>query len=392
MPCPSSIRHAAAARPRAASVPLPTRAPGSKRRTSAAVRAGVAGLPLQWLAVTVSLAPSEVRARALVADPRFPRRYEPILLDFIGAYRRALIEGGLDPGTYDPLLCGMLDRLAEQLERPFVFAPYHEQITAPFDYYHFGREFLRPLVDPSRSSVRGLDQLDRIADQVRARDNVVFFANHQTEGDPQAISLLLEPTHPSIGQHLIFVAGERVTTDPLAVPFSMGCNLLCIYSKRYIDHPPEQRAAKQHHNKRTMERMSELLAGGGRCIYVAPSGGRDRPNAAGIVEVAPFDPQSIEMFVLMAARSGRPTHFYPMALATYAFLPPPETIQVELGEPRAIRRTGIHLAIGEEIDLTTLSAGMDRREARVQRAAEIWQRVRDAYAQFGPASPAGPAL
>ncbi len=50
---------------------------------------------------------------------------------------------------------------------------------------------------------------------------------------------------------MIFVAGERVITDPLAVPASMGRNLLCIYSKRYIDHPPELKSEKQLHNKRT---------------------------------------------------------------------------------------------------------------------------------------------
>ncbi len=103
---------------------------------------------------------------------------------------------------------------------------------------------------------------------------------------------------------MIFVAGERVITDPLAVPFSMGRNLLCIFSKRYIDHPPEQKMKKQLHNKRTMELMSELLSEGGKAIYVAPSGGRDRPNADGVVEIAPFDPQSIEMFYLMARAGG----------------------------------------------------------------------------------------
>ena len=35
----------------------------------------------------------------------------------------------------------------------------------------------------------------------------------------------------------------------MAMPFSMGRNLLCIYSKRHLGHPPEQRAAKQKHNR-----------------------------------------------------------------------------------------------------------------------------------------------
>lgn len=330
----------------------------------------------------LSAAPSDRRLRALLAHPQFPSKYAPILSQFFVAYRSALTKGGLDAEAHDHLLCGLIDRLEEQLDAPFKFEPYHQQITAPFDYYRFGLEFLRPLVDKSQSRVRGLANLDRIAEQIAAGDNVIFFANHQTEGDPQAISLLLEDSHPAIGQRMTYAAGERVTTDPLAVPFSMGCNLLCIYSKRYIDHPPDLKASKQLHNRRTMERMAELLVEGGQSIYVAPSGGRDRRNAQGVVEVARFDPQSIEMFYLMTARSGRPAHFYPMALATYDFLPPPETIQVELGEARHIMRTGIHLAVGAEIDMDGIVGDdvPDKHARREARAERIWELVREDYA------------
>lgn len=326
-------------------------------------------------------ASSDVRLRALLDDPRFPDKYKAILAQFFETYRAALADAGFQPDAYDHLIVGFIDRLFEQLDTPFTFEPYHQQITEPFDYYTYGVEFLRPLVDKSRSSVQGLEHLAQAQRQLEAGENVVFFANHQTEGDPQAISLLLEDSFPSIGKTMIFVAGERVTTDPLAVPFSMGRNLLCIYSKRYIDNPPDQKTAKQLHNKKTMERMSELLAEGGHCVYVAPSGGRDRANADGVVEVAPFDPQSIEMFYLMASRSGRPSHFYPMALATYDFLPPPDTIQTELGEARHIKRTGIHMAIGPEVDMEQLagSDGADRHERRAARAQAIWSRVRDDY-------------
>lgn len=328
--------------------------------------------------------PSQDRVRAIVADPRFPDRYKPILVSFFSTYRAALADAGLSPDDYDHLLCGFVDRLEEQLESPFTFEPYHQQILAPFNYYSYGVEFLRPLVDKARSTVRGTANLDRAAAQLAAGDNIIFLANHQTEGDPQAISLLLEDGYADMGREMIFAAGERVTTDPLAVPFSMGRNLLCIYSKRYIDTPPEQRVAKQLHNKRTMERMSELLAEGGKCVYVAPSGGRDRTNAQGTVEVARFDPQSVEMFYLMASRSDRPTHFYPMALGTYHFLPPPDTIQTEMGETRHIRRTGIHLAVGGEVDMERFpgSDNPDRHERRAARAASIWQQVRDDHATF----------
>ncbi|HVT48680.1 MAG TPA: 1-acyl-sn-glycerol-3-phosphate acyltransferase [Vicinamibacterales bacterium] len=306
--------------------------------------------------------------RALFARVSVDARYRAIIADFFHGYLAATADAPGTAAARDRLVTQYLDLLADQFERPFTFAPYHEHITAPFDYYTFGIEFLRPLVDETRSSVRGLDELARAAEALARGENVVFFANHQTEGDPQAISLLLEHSQPAMARAMIFVAGGRVLTDPLAVPFSMGRNLLCVYSKRYMDQPPSDRAAKQRHNRKTMEIMARLLAEGGRCIYVAPSGGRDRPGTDGRVEVAPFDPQSIEMFVLMARRSGRPCHFYPMALATYDMLPPPDTIQVELGERRLTRRSPIHLAVGAAVDVDRF-AGHDLPDAAARRQA-----------------------
>jgi glycerol-3-phosphate O-acyltransferase len=332
-----------------------------------------------------TLVASAERLQSLVDDHRFPATYKPILVDFFTIYRAALATAGLDAEAYDHLLVGFVDRMLVQLDDPFIFEPYHAQITRPFDYYRFGIEFLRPLVDTSLSTLKGHAHLEQVAAQLAAGENVIFLANHQTEGDPQAISLLLEDDYPAIGQHMIFAAGERVTTDPLAVPFSMGRNLLCIYSKRYIDSPPEHKTAKQLHNKKTMERMIELLAEGGKCVYVAPSGGRDRANVDGLVEVAPFDPQSVEMFYLMAGRAERPSHFYPMALATYDFLPPPDTVRAEMGEARHIKRTGIHLAVGPELDMEEFPGSeiADRHERRAARAQHIWQLVCDDYTRLG---------
>ena len=39
-------------------------------------------------------------------------------------------------------------------------------------------------------------------------------------------------------------SGDRVTTDLLAMPFSMGRNLLCIFSKKHIDSVPELKSKK----------------------------------------------------------------------------------------------------------------------------------------------------
>ncbi len=49
---------------------------------------------------------------------------------------------------------------------------------------------------------------------------------------------------------MVHVAGDRVTTDPVAVPFSKGRNLLCIYSKRHMNNPPELASKKKMRNAR----------------------------------------------------------------------------------------------------------------------------------------------
>jgi len=274
-------------------------------------------------------------------------------------------------------LCSQL--ATAQFERPFVFEPYHQKMRQPFDYYQFGLDFVRPLIDLPHSKVHGFNIVNEIDRQLKQGENVILLANHQTEADPQVISILLGQTHPSLAEKVIYVAGERVVTDPVAIPFSMGCDLLCIYSKRYIDNPPELKMEKQLHNKRTMELMSRLLHEGGKIIYVAPSGGRDRMGSSGKVEVAPFDPQSLEMLHLMAKRAKTPTHFYPLTLVTYDILPPPKAVQMELGEERIVERAAAHLVFLPEFDMEKFSGSEenDKMIRRTHRANEIWKIVNE---------------
>lgn len=310
-----------------------------------------------------------------------PPKYAGILKNFYLGYQKAVSSQGI---ANERIFLDLLDQIKQQCIEPFVFQPYHKHLRKPFDYYQFGIDLVKPLVDMPNSSIRGLEHLKNIAASLERGENAIFLANHQAEADPQAISILLESSYPKFAEEMIFVAGERVITDPLAVPFSMGRNLLCIFSKRYIDHPPEQKMKKQLHNKKTMELMSELLSEGGKAIYVAPSGGRDRPNASGIVEIAHFDPQSIEMLYLMAQRAGHPTHFYPLALKTYELFPPPETIQVELGEARIAKRAPMHLSFGSKIDMENFpgSESTDKHERRSARAEHIWRLVSQDYSKF----------
>ncbi len=312
-----------------------------------------------------------------------PAKYLQILTQFYQDYVNALKKDHINFAA-DPIFFTLLDLIKKQIHTPYIFPPFHRQIRSPIDYYAFGLDFLRPLVDFSQSSVSGLENLQEIDVHVRNGNNIILLANHQTEPDPQAISLMLETAFPLLAEEMIFVAGERVLTDPLAVPFSLGRNLLCIYSKRYIDHPPELKLQKQMHNKSTMELMRDLLSQGGKCIYVAPSGGRDRPNLQGIVEVAPFDPQSIEMFNLMAKKATHETFFYTLALKTYTLLPPPETIQVELGETRRAQRGSVQLSFGPRIDMDHFEGSdlPDKHERRMKRAQNIWKQVDQDYKKF----------
>lgn len=315
---------------------------------------------------------------------KVPAEITETLKVFYNTYVNAATQNGYDKQTIDALLSKFLDLILKQSQSTFVFDFYHQRIMQPIDYYHMGIDFIRPLVVMKESSVIHMDQVAKLAQQLADGDNVVLFANHQTELDPQVISLLLEESYPQLAEEMIFVAGHRVVSDPLAIPFSKGRNLLCIYSKKYIDADPELKAERQLHNQKTLTRMGELLSEGGKCIYVAPSGGRDRADANGVVNVAPFDPQSIELFWLIAQRAARPTHFYPLALSTYHLLPPPEGVNKMLGEERYTKATPVHLAFGEEIEMEEIASDAvhDKKQKRALRAEYIWKQVCNNYENF----------
>jgi len=304
------------------------------------------------------------------------------VLEFYNSYRQAVEESVLDTRTREALFDEFLTHVIQQKKDPHPFSIYHEKITTPYNYQAFGLNILKPLVLLEESQVFGQNYLQKMTEQINAQENVILFGNHQIEPDPQMIYLMLEKKHLDLADRMIFIAGDRVTTDPLAVPFSLGCNLLCIYSKKYVDSPPELKTEKLSHNQQTMRKAQELLKQGGQCIYVAPSGGRDRRNDQGQVIVSDFDPLSIEMFRLISKRSGTPTHFYPLALVTYHLLPPPESTQQRIGEERSASRTPIQIAFGPEIDMDALAfPKITNKTLRRQKRSEVIQRkVEQMYA------------
>lgn len=221
------------------------------------------------------------------------------------------------------------------------------------DFYKVGCDFFRPSMDLERSLIRGTDNLDKAMEQLAAGDNVVFLANHQSEADPQVVSCLFEKAGERYGRlaaDITYVAGHKVTTDPLAIPFSMGRNLLCIHSKKHIDADPETKPAKSKQNMAAMNEMLQGMKEGGMAIWVAPSGGRDRRTVGnGKIPVATFDQKTVDMFRLMGNKSKRPTHFYPMAMVSYDLCPPPDFVEAGVGEKRNVRFTPVGIRVMEEV-------------------------------------------
>lgn len=302
---------------------------------------------------------------------------------FYNSYLSAAIKNGYSEEVIEPILKQLATFTAEQISNPYQFEPYHQKMIAPINYYRFGQDFIRSLVDLKHSKLYGKEILDIASEQVKRGENVIFFANHQIEPDPQVISLMLEPSHDLLGSEMIFVAGHRVTTDPLAIPFSLGRNLLCIHSKRHIEHPPEKKAEKQSWNQQTLKKLEQLLQEGGKSIYVAPSGGRDRPSEDGKIIPAPFDADSIELFHLIAKKAKTKTHFYPLALSTYHLLPPPDKVLKEIGEMREAAAAPVFLNFGAEIDMEQFDLkDFAKHEKRKWKADHIFNAVCALYKQL----------
>ena len=160
-----------------------------------------------------------------------------------------------------PVLKEYLGLVEDQLDEPFVFAPFHEAWTeendSPHDHLAMDTAFMEPMLDPNDSVLLGSERVKDIEALLAKGDNVVLLSNHQTEADPSCWSFALHENHERLERDMIMVAGDRVTTDVVAVPFSKARNLLCIYSKRHIDNPPEEKSKKMRHNAKTMTVCSQ---------------------------------------------------------------------------------------------------------------------------------------
>lgn len=319
-----------------------------------------------------------------LVDPlriEYPSKYWDILAHFFDCAEAIVEKKELSLDRYRKIATKFAEKILKYLKSPPTFEPYHQAIRSPFDYYQLGIDLFSPMIDLSHSTLSGIENIKKIKSQLENKENVILLANHQIEADPQALAALLQGTFPTLAEKLIFVAGERVTTDALAVPLSLGINLFCIYSKKYFEAHSNRKVEMIEHNKKTLGIITKELKEGGKFIFIAPSGGRDRPNSQGIVEIAPFDPQSVELFYLLGKKAGH-THFYPLALSTHDILPPPAALQIDLGETRYTEEAPVHVAFGPEIDMDGIPSSEDKLQRKTERTAFIEGQVRKLYSHF----------
>uniref|UniRef100_A0A7S0RXK5 Phospholipid/glycerol acyltransferase domain-containing protein n=1 Tax=Pyramimonas obovata TaxID=1411642 RepID=A0A7S0RXK5_9CHLO len=276
---------------------------------------------------------------------------------------------------------------------PYQFPNYHTAIReGPIDYFKLGNDYVGTLINYDRSLLGNPHLWAQIEQQIAAKENVVLFANHQSEADAAFIPLLTQAAHPGLGEKVVYIAGDRVVSDLMSKPFSMGRNLLCINSKKHMAADDSKtKSKKMRQNMQTLKEMQKLMQEGGHIIWIAPSGGRDRRQADGTLFPDNFDPASVELMKKFAEKKGaKPTHFYPLAMATYDTMPPPTSVGGDLGEERVVTYCGCGLGLSEEVDITenglwytTMDEDVDSRTEGEIRAKYIYGKVMEQYAKIG---------
>ncbi|KAF6148575.1 hypothetical protein GIB67_042534 [Kingdonia uniflora] len=298
-------------------------------------------------------------------------------------FEKAVLQSG-NPRAKEIILTNMavvFDRILLDVEDPFTFSAHHKAVREPFDYYRFGQNYIRPLVDFRKSYVGNISHFSDIEEKLHQGHNVILISNHQTEADPAVIALLLETTNPYVAESMTYVAGDRVVTDPLCKPFSIGRNLFCVYSKKHMNDNPELAESKRRANTLSLKEMTLLLRGGSQIIWIAPSGGRDRPDPSTQEwSPAPFDAPSVDSMRRLASKTGVPGHIYPLALLCHDIMPPPAQVEKVIGERRMISFHGVGLSVGSEINFSDIAAGNSNpEEARAVYSQALYSSVTKQY-------------
>jgi glycerol-3-phosphate O-acyltransferase len=300
-----------------------------------------------------------------VENGRIPKQLVPLWTDFFANHKKAILSANLP--THDMKLvaevqASIADTVINQLVNPYKFPSFHKSMTEPYDYFAFGQKYVGSLIDFTKSYLGHRERFDAMENQLNAGDNVIILANHQSEADPGIWAHMLIHTHPALAKKICYVAGDRVVTDALCTPFSMGRNLYCVHSKRHMEDDPDTKAEKSAMNRQTLRNMGMAFAKGGTLLWIAPAGGRDRPGDDGVYVPAQFDSSAVELMRALSGKAekkmGTKSHFYPLAMYSAPLMPPPKTIEKGLGERRIVNFTGVGISAGKELDVDAVIASV----------------------------------
>lgn len=391
----ASIAPRASAAPSTASAAPATTKPAPASSYAGRMRAGFLA-SLQHINPAFSGIASEAQfmglLQQLTAAGKLPQPLLAQWQDFYASYRGAVVGSGA-PGAGEELAARVQATIADTVfnqmaggDRAYEFPSAHRRLLEPYDYYQFGQRYVGSLIDFENSVLGRPDRWARAAEQLKSGDNVIILANHQTEADPGVFAHMLAASHPEMAEEVNYVAGDRVVTDPLCKPFSMGRNLFCVHSKRHMGDDPVIKASKMETNRKTLVAMQRALNAGGCLLWIAPAGGRDRPDAqTGQWLPDKWDPTAVELMRNLAARAKPQGHIYPMAMYSWPVMPPPKVVEKAVGERRVTAYSGVGISLCEELKEEELApapkdASAEEKEAAQKALADAAQRrVTDEY-------------
>ncbi|URD87239.1 glycerol-3-phosphate acyltransferase, partial [Musa troglodytarum] len=109
--------------------------------------------------------------------------------------------------------------------------------------------------------------------------------------------------------------------------------------------------------------MALLLRGESQIIWIASSGGRDRPDPlTGKWHPASFDESSVDNMRRLVDHSGVMGHMYPLALLCYGVMPPRPEVEKQIGERRKFSFHGVGLSVAPEINFDDIASGCENPE------------------------------
>lgn len=143
---------------------------------------------------------------------------------------------------------------------------------------------------------------------------------------------------------------------------------------------PELADMKKRANTRSLKEMAMLLRGGSKLIWIAPSGGRDRPDPVTKEwSPAPFDASATDNMRRLVEHAGVPGHIYPLAILCYDIMPPPAQVEKNIGEKRVVSFHGAGISVAPKIDFREVAGTLEDPEAKMVYTKALYDSVSQQY-------------